>query len=319
MRRELISASLIVILCLFAWIREPRFFEPQSLNSILLYLPMVAIAAVGQLPVILTGGIDISVGSILGFTGIAVGLMFQSNSHLPIVAAFLFSGLAGGLLGAVNGALVSWGRLPAIVVTIGTLSAFRGLTFLLSRGNQVDSTMLPSSFTNLVQQGIHIGSVTLNEPLLLVFLFAFVASIGLGYTQFGRNVYSVGNNIKAAYLRGISTQWILFSVYAFSGFTAGVSGAIYASRFGFVNPESAGKSFELTVIAAVAIGGVKITGGYGSVLGALLGCLFLACLNVALSVLGINANWQLMVYGLLIILAVLLDSLLRMTKRKAAV
>lgn len=280
---------------------------------------MITIAAIGQLPVIVTGGIDISVGSTLGFSGIAIGLLFQSHPHMAVPLGFLAGGLAGALLGAINGTLITWGKLPPIVVTIGTLTAYRGLTFLLSQGNQIDSSMLPDRLTNLTKNGLTLGGVTFSDQLFIALGAAVIAALFLKYTQQGRNIFAWGNNPQAAYLRGINTSWLSFAVYTFCGLTAGIAGVMYASRFGFVNPESAGKGFELTVIAAVAIGGVKITGGYGTILGALLGCLFLSCLNVALSVLGIDANWQTLAYGAVILLAVLLDAgLRRMQEAKLA-
>lgn len=295
-------------------LRAPHFFRAESLNSVLLWMPMVTVAAVGQLPVIVMRGIDISIGSILGFSGIAVGLIFKEYAALSLPLAFMAGAAAGALLGALNGALITFGKLPAIVVTIGTLTAFRGLTFLLSGGDQIDSSLLPNELTALAKDGLSVGPATISKLLLIALVIAILAALVLKFTQFGRNIFAYGNNPHAAYLRGMPVQRLNFLVYTFSGLTAGIAGVMYASRFGFVNPGSAGKNFELTVIAAVAIGGVKMTGGYGSVLGVILGCLFLSCLSVALTVLGINENWQLLTYGLVIIIAILIDYWLRLSK-----
>src|SRR5256885_924543 len=147
--RETLALILVILVCVIAFLKEPRFFDPKSIDSILLWLPLITVVAMGELMVIITRGIDISVGSILGFSGIAVGLLFKSNPHLAISAA-LVAGLAVGLiLGMINASLITWGKLSPLIVTIGTLAAFRGLTFLASKGEQIDSSMIPDSLTSL--------------------------------------------------------------------------------------------------------------------------------------------------------------------------
>jgi rhamnose transport system permease protein len=299
---------LVVLVCGFAGLKEPRFFQPKSIDSILLWLPLITVVAMGQLMVIVTRGIDISVGSILGFSGIAVGLIYRSNPHLPVPVAVLAGLVFGLLLGALNGALVTWAKLSPLIVTIGTLAAFRGLTFLVSKGDQIDSSMIPDSLTGLANHGLHVGQVTISALLLIALAVVLLTAAFLRLSQLGRNLFAYGSNPDAAHLRGVSANSVNFFVYAVCGALSGLAGVMYAARFGFVNPGSAGSGFELTVIAAVAIGGAKLTGGSGSVLGVFLGCLLLSCINVGLSVLGIDENWQLLAYGLVIVAAIVLDS-----------
>lgn len=306
--REWMALLFVVLLCAIASVREPRFFQAGSINSILLWLPLIVIVAMGEMMVIITRGIDISVGSILGFSAVGVGLMVKSNPHLPVWLA-LAAGLGIGLvLGCFNASLVTWGKLSPLIVTIGTLAAFRGLTFLTSKGNQIDPSMVPDSLTALARTGIHLGLVTISTLLIIALSIALVTALFLKFTRLGRNVFAYGGNPDAAYLRGISSNTVNFFVYAVCGALAGLAGAMYLSRFGFASPGSAGQSFELTVIAAVAIGGVKLTGGSGSVFGVLMGCLLLSCINVGLSVLGIDENWQMLSYGLVILIAIVLDA-----------
>jgi rhamnose transport system permease protein len=309
MSRILLPLGLIICLCLAIGAKEPRFFQPPSIDSILLWMPMILVAAMGQLSVILTRGIDISIGSILGFTGIGIGLLCKSHPSLPLPLIFL-AGLGFGLaLGFVNAALVVWGKLSPLIVTIGTLAAYRGLAFLLSGGDQIDRTMLPDSLTDLAKTGIGLSGVTVSWLLLIALGVAIATAVFLRWSQIGRNIYALGSNPEAAHLRGISSRTVNLVVFTLSGATAGLAAVMYAARFGFVNPGSAGQSFELTVIAAVAIGGAKLTGGSGSVLGVFLGCVLLSCINVGLATLGIDANWQMLTYGLVILVAIGIDGI----------
>lgn len=317
--REWLALSFVVLVCAFAGLKDRRFFDPKSIDSILLWMPLITVVAMGEMIVIITRGIDISVGSILGFSGMAVGLMFKNNHDLSIPLA-LAAGIGIGLvLGFVNAALIAWGKLSPLIVTIGTLAGFRGLCFLLTKGDEIDSSMIPDRLTSLATKGIHFGHVTLSVLLIIALVAALLTGLFARYTRLGRDIYAFGNNPPAAYLRGISPNAINIFVYCVAGALSGLAGVMYAARFGFVNPGSAGQGFELTVIAAVAIGGVKLMGGSGSVFGVLMGCLLLSCINVALSVLGIDANWQMLAYGLVILAAILVDAAAtRIHARRAA-
>jgi rhamnose transport system permease protein len=313
--RNLLALAFVLAFCAAVAIKEPRFLQPQSIESVLLWMPLITVVAMGQFLVIVTGGIDISVGSVLGFAGIGVGLLLKSDPTMPLLAVFA-AGLGLGLvLGAANASLVAWAKVSPLIVTIGTLAAFRGLTFMLSKGDQIDSSMLPDRLTALANQGIEVAGVTVNWLLLVALAVAAATAFVANKTVFGRNVFAFGGNPQAAHLRGVSASAVTFWVYAVCGALAGLAGVMYAARFGFVNPLSAGQSFELTVIAAVVIGGTKLTGGTGSVLGVLIGCLLLSCINVGLAVLGIDANWQMLAYGLVILVAVVVDGIA--TRRRA--
>jgi len=308
LRREGTTFGFLVLLLVAAGLKEPRLFQPQSLESILLWMPLIAVVAMGQLMVVLTGGIDLSVGAALGFAGIAVGLMLKSNPNLPLPLA-LGAGLAIGLaLGVVNAALVVWGKVSPLIVTIGTLASYRGLTFIVSKGDQIDSSMIPDRLTSLAHTGVPVGPVTVSWLLVMVLVVVVVTAVFLSRVPLGRDLFAVGSNAEAAHLRGIPVNRAKFWAFAACGALAGLAGVMYAARFGFVNPGSAGQNFELTVIAAVAIGGTKLTGGSGSVLGVFLGCLLLSCINVSLSLLGIDANWQMLTYGAVILVGVLVDA-----------
>lgn len=309
MRRHVVALVLIIAFCAFVGVKEPRFFQAMSIESVMLWMPLILVAAVGQMLVVVTGGIDVSIGSILGFSGLAVGVLLKSNPTLPLPMLFLAAIAFGLVLGMVNASLVTWAKVSPLIVTIGSLAAFRGLAFMVNGGDQVDSTVFPDGLTALAKEGVALGGATVNWLLIIALIVASLVAFVARYTVFGRNVFAYGGNPGAAHLRGVSGNTVLFSVYSLSGALAGLAGVMYAARFGFVNPVSAGQSFELTVIAAVVIGGTKLTGGVGSVLGVLLGCLLISCIEVGLAVLGVEKNWQLLSYGVVILVAVVVDGL----------
>ncbi|MEQ1820998.1 MAG: ABC transporter permease [Fimbriimonadaceae bacterium] len=311
MRRNLTTAVFIVVLYAIVGLSEPRFLTPSSINSILLWMPIITIMALGQLLVVISGGIDISIGSILGCSGIAVGLFLKDHPQLPVPLALLLGVLVGLVLGAFNAAIITWGKIAPLLVTIGTLAGIRGICFLISKGQQVDSNMIPDGLTALARTGVTIGEVTISWLLVISLASAALFGFAMHRTIGAKNLLAFGSNPTAAHLRGISSNAITFWIYSLSGAVAGLAGVMYAARFGFVNPSSAGQSIELTVIAAVAIGGAKLTGGFGNVTGTLLGCFLLSSINVALTVMGIDANWQLLAYGSVIFIAVLVDGLSR--------
>jgi rhamnose transport system permease protein len=308
-KREWGLLGVLVLLISVCSAVKPIFLDPRNINSILLWMPLLLVAAVGQFPVIVARGIDISIGSIVGLSAISVGLFVKANPSVPMPLLFVVGAAIGLLLGCLNGLIIAFGKVPAVVATIGTLTAFRGVTFVISKGDQIDSTAIPQSLTGLANQGINFGNITISWLLVIGFVFAAVALIASKHLQFYRNIFAYGSNPDAAYLRGISPKSVQMVCYCLSGLLAGVTGTMYLARFGFANPGSAGQSFELIVIAAVAIGGVKITGGSGSIVGVFLGCALLSCINVALTVLGIDADWQLLVYGSTILIALSIDAL----------
>jgi rhamnose transport system permease protein len=262
--------------------------------------------------VVVTRGIDVSVGSIVGLSGIVAGAIFRSHPGVGLIPGILAALITGLALGYLNGVLVSRAKIPPIVVTLGGLSAYRGLAFIVSKGKQVDSNDIPEPLSNWSLHGpFTIGGVTIHWILLMAILLALLASWFLRRTRAGRDIFAVGSNPEAALLRGVPVDRTKAMVYAITGLLAGFGGVIYASRYGFVNPGTAGQGLELVVIAAVVIGGTNVSGGSGTVLGVVLGCLLLASINVALSVMGIEENWQQLVYGIVILVGVLLDTFVR--------
>lgn len=305
-RREMPITVALVVLILAVSIVQPRFLSASNIQSILLWMPLLTVVALGEMAVILTRGIDVSVGSMLGLAGMLVGMLLRDHPGLNVyLAALIGTGIGAGL-GAINGGLISGAGIPPIVATLGTLGVYRGLTFLVSGGRQIDDYQLPRELANWSINGPFGQSIA---PWVVVVALAAAVLMHLFLTQAraGRDLYAIGGDPEAAALRGIPARAATFGSYVLCGAGAGLAGVLYASRFGTVNPASIGNGFELLVIAAAVIGGTSIFGGIGSVGGVLLGCLLLGTINTALAVLNIADTWQTAVYGLVILLAVLFD------------
>ena len=268
--------------------------QHDNLNNILLYIPLIVVVAMGQMMVIVSRNIDLSVGSILAFAAIATCGVFVNHPNFPLPLAALLATAIGAVMGLLNGVLVTWLRVPAIIATLGTLSAYRGFVFIYSGGRQVDPNYIPDSLIHLSQRSI------LYFPWIVIFaaVVAIVTALFLRYTRTGREIFAIGSNPAAAQLRGIPVNRVLLLIFTITGALSGIAGLMYASRFGYVNPVKTGVEMELIVISAAVIGGTNVFGGSGTVLGVVLGCLLLGVINVAMPVVGVSAFWQKAVYGL---------------------
>jgi rhamnose transport system permease protein len=303
--REFPIAMALLLLVIVVSIAQPRFLSASSLQSVLLWLPLITVCAMGQMQVILTRGIDVSVGSMLALSGMMTAMLLRDNPTLNVFLAAVIGIAMGAVLGGVNGILVTWARVPAIVATLATMGIYRGLTFIISNGKQVNDYQIPRALADWTRKGAFNDQVP--WVVLIAVAIAVLTHFFLTRTHLGRNLYALGGNPEAAGLRGVPVKGVTFFAYVACGAGAGLAGVLYASRFGNVNPASIGTGFELLVIAATVIGGTSIFGGVGSALGAFLGCVLLGVINVALSVLQIADTWQTAVYGVVILAAILLD------------
>jgi rhamnose transport system permease protein len=307
-RRETGIAVMIVLFTVVVSLYKPQFFTLNSLRVILLLTPLVMIAAMGQMLVLVARHVDLSIGSMLGLSAMVTGMMFRDMPGIPWGLGFVVAIGIGALLGLVNGALVTLFRLPAIIVTLGTLNLYRGLTFIVSNARQVDRQFIPSELKAMSQT-----SPVLGIPWIIFMAFAVaLATYWFAmHTRVGRQIFALGSNPVAAPLRGVKANEVTLLVFTISGALAGLAGIMYASRWGFVNPSNTGFGFEFQVIAAVVIGGVSINGGVGSVLGVVLGVLLLGCVSSALPLLSIPGTVQSAIYGLVIIVALVIDQTVR--------
>lgn len=281
-----------------------RFLSGQSIRDILLGTAILAVVAVGETIVVITRNIDLSVGSVLGISAFAVGSLLRDHPGTPVVLALVAGALVGAVCGLVNGALVRFGNVPALVVTLGTLYAFRGITFFWAGGQQINADKLPSGFLSL-------GNATvLGVPYLVIIALVILAVAGIVLRNYrsGRELYAMGSSPQAALLAGIPVGRRTMVAFLVSGSLAGLGGVLFAARFGTIDA-AAGTGFELNVVAAVVVGGVAVFGGSGSVWGAALGALLLTTIGSSLAILDINQFWQQAIVGALILLAIGADRL----------
>jgi len=241
---------------------------------------------------------------VLGISAFAVATLMSDNQDLPMVVALLAGLAIGAVAGLVNGVLVRYGKVPALVVTLGTLYIYRGITYSWAGGSQVNADELPGHFLTFVNDSV------LGIPWLVLIALVVIAagSVMMRNYRIGRELYAIGSSPSAAELAGIKVARNLLGAFVLSGALAGLAGVLYAARFGTVDA-AAGNGYELNVVAAVVVGGVAVFGGSGSVWGAALGALLLTVIGSALAVLDINQFWQQAIVGALIILAICADRL----------
>lgn len=298
---------LMVFLILFVLLTviTNTFFTSRNLINVLKQVSINGIISVGMMCVLLTGGIDLSVGSIVALSGI-VATTFAHPGEYPVIVPVILGILAGAACGVVNGTLVAFLNLPAFIATLGMLSVASGVALVLSKGRPI---------SNLSDQFRYIGGGTILGLPILIYILAAVFLIGyliLSWTKFGRYLYAIGGNEEAAKASGLSVARIKLFVYMISGICAGLAGTVLASRINAGQPNS-GEGYELDAIAAVVIGGTSLNGGIGKVSGTILGVLIVGVINNGMDLLNISSYYQKIVKGSIIVLAVLLD---RITKNK---
>jgi rhamnose transport system permease protein len=302
--RELGIVVALALLIAVTGILEPRFVETASLRNLALNASIFAILAVGQTLVIITRNVDLSVGSVVGLSAFMAGDLLSSHPGMALPLVFVLGIGLGAACGLLNGFLTTWGQVPALVVTLGTLYVYRGLAFLWTDGRQVNAETLPDSFLN-----IGTGSI-LGIPYLVLIALVVVLVVGQWLRDFraGRELYAIGSNPEGARLAGVRSDRRVLTAFVLAGGLAGLGGVLFTARFATVDA-TAGTGYELTVIAAAVVGGVAIFGGTGTVYGAALGALLLGTITSSLIVLRVEAFWQQAAIGALLLLAIAFDRL----------
>jgi rhamnose transport system permease protein len=303
--RELSLLAVLAVIVLVVSVQEPRFVTAGNIRQILLSVSILAIVAVGQTVVVVTRNVDLSVGSMVGLTAYLTADLLAQRPGLPLVAVLALGCLLGVAMGALNGLLVTVGRVPAIVATLGTLYIYRGVDFVVAGGKQVNAADVPQNFLDLAT-----GSVA-GIPNLILFA-AVVAAVGaavLRSTRSGRQLYGIGSNPEAARLAGIRAGRLVFAAFATCGLLCGLAGVLWSARFATVDARAA-TGLELLVVAAVVVGGVNIFGGSGTVLGAVLGAILLGTIENSLTLLHLSQFWLQAVSGAAILAAVTADALI---------
>ncbi|MFF0675110.1 ABC transporter permease [Staphylococcus xylosus] len=290
----------LILLVIIISALNSAFLEPSNLFNLLRQVSINGLIAFGMTFVILTGGIDLSVGSTLALSSAMIAILMVSG--VDSIVALLIGCIFGVILGAINGLLITLGKMAPFIATLATMTVFRGLTLVITDGNPI--TNLNGSYAfQLFGRGYFLG---IPVPAVTMFITFIILYIILHKTVFGRQTYAMGGNEKAAFISGIKVNKLKVMIYSLAGLMSAMAGAILTSRLNSAQP-TAGMSYELDAIAAVVLGGTSLTGGKGRILGTLIGVLIIGVLNNGLNLLGVSSFYQQVVKGVVIIIAVLID------------
>ncbi|MEV7431475.1 ABC transporter permease [Nocardioides sp. NPDC092400] len=313
--REIAVAVVLLALIAFTTVKSTGFvFSSDGWRNLLVTPSLLLLLAVGQTVVIVTRNVDLSVGSVLGLTAYFTGKLFSDNPGLPIPVVFLAGIAFGAVLGLVNGVLVAFGKVPALVITLGTLYIYRGVFLSWAGSDRINASDLPAGFLDLGTKTV------LTIPVLTIIALVVLAAVGyyLHTARGGRELYAIGSDPDAAKLYGLTVTRRVVAAFVVSGALAGLAGVVYAARYGTVS-SGAGSAIELQAVGAAVIGGVAIFGGSGTVWGAAIGAFLLVTINRALPIVGISDFWQRAVVGALIIAAIVLDRVLSARRERRLV
>lgn len=304
LRNQAVSMSFILIgLWIILAFLSPYFFTVTNIFEITLQTAVIGIIAVGQTFVIISGGIDLSVGSVFACSAVVGGLVYTSTEQLAL--AILVTLGFGGLLGLVNGLFVTKLRVPPFIATLGMMGIARGLALIFSGGIPIFG--LDDRY-KWIGQGKIAGVIPV--PTIILVIVFILAILVAQYTRFGRFTYAIGSNAEASRLSGIKVGNITIGIFTLSGLLCGLASVIEAGRLGTIQP-AGGNGYELLAIGGVVIGGTSLLGGEGNVLATLIGALIVTTIRNGLNIIGVNAFWQLVVNGLVIVIAVSVDQLRR--------
>lgn len=310
-RREASLVTLLILMLIPISIRSPQFLSLGNINTILNDMAILVIVAIGEFFVILSNGIDLSVGSVIAFTGMACGMINEAVPTFPAPLLLLVGLAIGAVMGAFNGVLVAYGKIPPIITTLGTMSIFRGLTFVLSKGTWVTAHEMTTSYIGLPR----VSFLGISVLLWIAFLVIAACYYFSRFTRTGREIYAIGGNPTAAKFVGVSEPKVRMVVFVTSGLLCGLAGALWTARYASAVNEMA-TGFEMQAVAACVLGGVNFSGGAGGIIGVALGTLFLGVVNNALPVVYLSTFWQTFVQGMIVLLALSINTIVDQRKTR---
>jgi ribose transport system permease protein len=299
--RRFASFLSLILMAVVLSILSPYFLTFENIFAIGLQMSVIAIMAIGQMMIIIAAGIDLSVGSVLALSGVVCTSLLAKG--FPVITSVTAGIGVGVFCGMVNGILISRGRIPPFIATLGMMGMARGAALIISGGAGIQLLKLPESFTYL--GGGRLWNVV-PFPVVLTVILALAGFVILKYTRMGRYTYAIGSNAEAVRLSGVNISRYLTMIYTFCGLLCGLAGVILASRLRSGQP-TAGTGWELDVIAACVIGGASLSGGEGTILGAIIGALIMGVLRNGCNLLDISAFWQQVAIGAIIVAAVFID------------
>ena len=294
------SVLILLVICVFATILSPSFLSVANLFNVFKQITVAGIVGCGMTFVILTGGIDLSVGSTLALSSAIMASLIKGGMD-PIMG-IVVAAIIGLILGTINGVVISYGKVAPFIATLATMTIFRGLTLVYTDGNPI-SSLTDNQLFHMFGQGYFAGIPVPAVVMLLMFALCWFI---LNKTPLGRKTYAVGGNEKVSFIAGIKIERIKIFAYAITGLFCALAGAILTSRLNSAQP-TAGTGYELDAIAAVVLGGTSLSGGKGRIVGTLIGVLIIGTLNNGLNILNVSSFYQQVVKGIVILLAVLMD------------
>ncbi|WP_436022965.1 ABC transporter permease [Trinickia sp. LjRoot230] len=314
-RQKLLAFASLIVLIMFFSFASPQFLQADNMMSILQATAVNGVLAIASTFVIITGGIDLSVGTLMTFCAVMTGVVL-TNWGMPLYVGIAAALLFGGLCGSISGFLIAKLRIPPFIATLGMMMLLKGLALVISGTRPIYFTDTPS-FSSISQDsliGYLIPSAPIPNSVLILFLLAVLAAVALNKTLFGRYTFALGSNEEAARLSGVNVDGWKIAVYSVGGAICGIAGLLIASRLNSAQP-ALGQGYELDAIAAVVIGGTSLSGGTGTITGTMIGAFIMSVLINGLRVMSVAQEWQIVVTGVIIIAAVYMDMLRRRKQR----
>lgn len=304
--RELGLLLFILVLSIGVQLRNPSFLTLENLNDMVTNTAILGILTVGMMLVIITRGIDLSIGATLALSGMIAAMTVSAFPDIHPLLVILLGTAVGVACGGVIGFLVSWVGILPIIATLGMMNVFRGATFMVSGGKWVSAHQMPDSFKAIATSSIFgVNTLIVIAVVIFVLFYYFIT-----YTRTGRQIYAVGSNPDSARVSGINNEKILWLVYTLMGGLSGLAGVLWVSKFASAQGDTA-SGYELSVIAACVLGGVSIAGGSGKISGIILGTILLGMLNNALPLINVSPFWQMGIQGAIILIAVIINALVK--------
>lgn len=304
--REMGLLCFIILLSVIVQLSKPSFLTLENINDMVKNTAILSILAVGMMLVIVTRGIDLSIGATLALSGMISALAVSANTGIHPLLAMLLGIVIGIACGSIVGLLISKGGVLPIIATLGMMNAYRGLTFIISKGKWVSANQMPKSFKGIATSSI----LGINTLIIIAVVIYIIFYYFINHTRTGRQIYAVGSNPESAKVSGINISRVLLLVYTIMGALAGLAGVLWVSKYASAQGDTA-MGYEMNVIAACVLGGVNIAGGSGNISGIILGALLLGILNNALPLINVSPFWQQAIQGLIILVAVIINALVK--------
>ena len=310
--RELGLVFFIVIISIAVQLRSHEFLTLNNMGNLFTNTAILGILSVGMMMVLLTGGIDLSIGALIAFTGMVTGLTVKAHPGIPVEVLLLESSLIGAFIGLVNGILVARFSILPIIATLGMMNVMRGMTYVVSGGAWVSAYQMPDSFKRLATNRI----LGINNLIIIAVVVFIIFFFFINYSRTGRRIYAVGSNREAADIIGLPSKRIITLVYVLMGFLSGLAGILWVSQYASAQGDTA-MGYEMNVIASCVLGGVSVSGGRGRVAGLVLGVILFGILANALPLINVSPFWQNAIQGFVILAAIITNVMIKRNNDRA--